>query len=138
MNPTAKQQELMRVVIAGNPGEPYVVDMDELLDRIRYEASKASLHFSIRALVKHGWIEKRGVEKRRGRQRSVIIATKLGIERGLMAAAPKKVHPNYVSTVEEADLHDAIQRELGAMDLSWGSSVGLVRDSGDLLGAELG
>lgn len=77
MSLTVKQVELLTVIAKGNgPGAP--VDLDEILERIRYETSKQSLQFSIRALIKHGFIEKKGVEKRRGRQRQVIAATDLG------------------------------------------------------------
>lgn len=77
MNLTTKQIELLRVIGAGNgPDQP--CDLDEILDRVRYETTKASLQFSIRALVAHGLVEKLPTEKRRGRQRRPIAVTELG------------------------------------------------------------
>ena len=81
MHLTHKQIELMRVIVAGN-GDNDPADLDEILERVRYATTKQSLQFSVRALIDHGLIEKRGTEKRRGRQRQVIAATKLG--RGIM------------------------------------------------------
>jgi predicted transcriptional regulator len=78
MHLTAKQGELLRVIAAGN-GENDPADLDEILERVRYETTKQSLQFSIRAMIKHGLIAKRGVEKRRGRMRQVLFATELGI-----------------------------------------------------------
>lgn len=69
---TTKQLELMRVIA------PAPIDMDQILETVRYETTKSSLHFSLRALIKHGLIVKNGTEKRRGRMRRVISATELG------------------------------------------------------------
>jgi DNA-binding PadR family transcriptional regulator len=77
MSLTVKQVELLTVIAKGNGAA--AADLDEILDRIRYETTKQSLQFSIRALIKHGFIEKRGTEKRRGRQRQMIAATDLGL-----------------------------------------------------------
>jgi len=74
MHLTTKQSELLRVISAGN-GLDMPADLDEILERVRYETSKQSLQFSIRALIAHGLIFKKGIEKRRGRQRQVIEAT---------------------------------------------------------------
>jgi DNA-binding PadR family transcriptional regulator len=110
MHLTTKQRELLRVIGAGNAdGTP--TDLDEILERVRYETTKPSLQFSIRALVGHALIEKRGVEKRRGRQRQVIAATELG----LAYAGGKRPEPAdnpIVSTVEDDDLDAA----LGVLD----------------------
>lgn len=74
---TAKQIELVRVIGAANPdGAP--IDLDQILERIRYETTKASLHFSLRVLVERGLIVKGGTEKRRGAQRRLIHATAAG------------------------------------------------------------
>lgn len=105
MHLTAKQIELLRVIATGNgPGEP--CDLDEILERVRYETTKASLQFSIRALIKHSLIEKKDVEKRRGRQRRPIAITSLGLGYvgGARLAAP--ANP-VISTIEDDDL-DAV------------------------------
>jgi DNA-binding PadR family transcriptional regulator len=76
MHLTAKQIELLRVIGAGGPDGS--CDLDEILANVRYQTTKASLQFSIRALVNHGLIEKLAVEKRRGRQRRPIGLTEMG------------------------------------------------------------
>lgn len=92
MHLTAKQIELLRVIAAGN-GDASPADLDEILDRVRYETSKQSLQFSIRALVDRGIIEKKGIQKRRGRQRQVIGATQLGME---LAGAKPSVPRSFI------------------------------------------
>lgn len=77
MNLTPKQYEILRVISAGNgPDDP--ADLDQIIERLRYETHKPAVHFQIRAMVISGLIIKKGVEKRRGRHRQVIAATKLG------------------------------------------------------------
>jgi len=92
---TNKQLELMRVVIAKNEdGSP--TDLDQIIDRINYATTKQSIQFTVRSLVKHGLIEKVGVEKRRDRQRVLIVSTDLGCQ----FAGPRR-SGSIVSTVEE-------------------------------------
>lgn len=100
---TTKQIELLRVIAAGNEGAP--ADLDEILDRVRYETTKQSLQFSIRALIKHGLIEKLGVSKRRGRQRQVIGATPLGA--ATVGQKPKPA-PDYESETGDEELHSEL------------------------------
>ncbi len=110
MHLTTKQIELLRVISAGNE-DGSATDLDEILGRVRYETTKQSLQFSIRALIAHGLIEKKGVEKRRGRQRQVIAVTELG----RTYAGGKRSEPvenPIVSTVEA----DALDTELGILD----------------------
>jgi len=107
MHLTAKQIELLRVIAAGNgPGEP--CDLDEILERVRYETTKASLQFSIRALIQRGLIEKKDVEKRRGRQRRPIAITTLGLG---YVGGPKTTAPAnpIISTVEDDALDAALE-----------------------------
>lgn len=96
MHLTVKQIELLSVIAKGEgPGLPS--DLDQILDKVSYETSKQSIQFSIRALIARGLIYKRGVEKRRGRQRQVIASTTLGDSvcgTNLGAA----VSPSYVET----------------------------------------
>lgn len=100
MNLTNKQLELLRVIVAGN-GDDDPADLDEILDRVRYETTKQSLQFSIRALIKRELIEKKGIEKRRGRQRQVIAATAMGKS----MLAPRVVSsPAFIETEAEAFL----------------------------------
>jgi len=108
MHLTAKQIELLRVIRAGN-GLDDPCDLDEILDRVRYETTKASLQFSIRALIKHGLIEKRDTEKRRGRQRRPIAITELG--RGF-AGGGSALRSVPVSVAPEEDALDFIEEVL--------------------------
>lgn len=71
---TNKQIAIMQALIRGNPDGSFL-DLDELLTALTYETTKQSLQFSIRALVKHGLIEKKGLELRRGHQRRVLAPT---------------------------------------------------------------
>lgn len=77
MHLTVKQIELLNVIARGDErGKP--LDLDQVLDKLTYETTKQSLQFSVRAMVSKGLIFKRGVEKRRGRQRQVLEATSEG------------------------------------------------------------
>lgn len=105
MNLTAKQIELLRVIGAGNgPNNP--CDLDEILERVRYETTKASLQFSIRALVGHGLIEKLPLEKRRGSQRRPIAVTELG--RGYAGAAPQAAKVTVTPEEDEMDFVEEV------------------------------
>ena len=104
MHLTTKQIALMSVIVAGNP-DGSVCDLDEIVERASYKPTKASIHFSIRALVKHGLIEKLGLEKRRGRSRVLISATALGREyMGPRASA------SIATSVEEDELAQEISK----------------------------
>lgn len=77
MNLTAKQKLILGLIAAGNPhAQP--IDFDQLIDRLPYNPSKESMHFSLRALIKKGLVEKGGLDLRRGRSRRLILATPLG------------------------------------------------------------
>jgi hypothetical protein len=93
MHLTTKQLELLRVIGAGNAdGQP--CDMDEIVDFVRYETTKASLQFSIRALIKHGLIEKLPLVFRRGARRRPI---------GLTAAGRAYAAPAMVGSADHED-----------------------------------
>lgn len=76
---TNKQIQVMKVIIKGNKDAAgwSPVDMDELLERIPYETSKASMQFTIRYLIKKGCITK-ATEKRRGYTRAIYQPTVQG------------------------------------------------------------
>lgn len=74
MKYTDKQVILLNLILKGNDDGTFL-DIDQLLEALPYETTKASLHFSLRALIKHGMIEKREREKRRCRMRRVIAPT---------------------------------------------------------------
>jgi hypothetical protein len=75
MNLTTKQIEIMKVVAAA-ADEP--VDLDQLLERLTYATTKESLQFSLRAIERHGLIDRSMAEHRRGRLRRLVAATDLG------------------------------------------------------------
>lgn len=78
---TDKQYKIMIVICDGNGrddnGVFIPVDIVELLDRLAYRTTKASMQFSIRALVRHRLITK-GYEARRGAKRVTYTPTSLG------------------------------------------------------------
>lgn len=77
MRITEKQRILLDIIWKKNP-DGSSIDMDQLVERAPYETTKDSMHFSIRALVKHGLVEKGPLERRRGRARRIIVLTALG------------------------------------------------------------
>ncbi|RQT26042.1 hypothetical protein [Burkholderia contaminans] len=80
MNLTTKQIEIMKVVVAGNTAnaEWSPSDIDQILERLPYRTTKESLQFSLRALEKHGLIDRSSTEHRRGRVRRLVAPTPTG------------------------------------------------------------
>jgi len=78
MNLTTKQIEIMKVVAAGAIAGA-VVDLDQLLERLPYTTTKESLQFSLRAIERHGLIDRSMSEHRRGRARRLVKPTDLGM-----------------------------------------------------------
>jgi DNA-binding MarR family transcriptional regulator len=76
---TAKQFQILDVLTRGNPDGSFC-DMDELISRVGYETSKDSMHFSVRALIKRGFVVKHERESRRGKSRRVLSATPAGYD----------------------------------------------------------
>ena len=103
-----KQLALLRVIARGNDdGSP--VDLDQLIERAPHKPSKESVQFSIRALVKHGLVEKQTLERRRERARRIIAATPLGMH----FAHILKPNKAFVVTEEEDEI-DAELEAIGA------------------------
>lgn len=101
MKLTKKQKNIMDVVIAGNT-DGSNVDLDQILERLPYETTKASLQFSLRALILQGLLKKEDPEKRRDRRRAVIAATEMGesLTRGLPATSATHLYPDIESINE--------------------------------------
>lgn len=78
---TNKQIQVMKVILKGNgadeSGNFIPVDIDQLLERIPYETTKASMQFTIRYLIKKGCITKEH-EIRRSYNRAIYIPTEQG------------------------------------------------------------
>lgn len=79
---TAKQFEVLDLIVKGNPSTATeahsLIDLDQLLERMKRETTKQAMQFIIRALVTNQMIEKAGQEKRRGRVRITYRPTALG------------------------------------------------------------
>lgn len=82
MKLTNKQLKIMQVIVKGDgvdaAGKFVPVDLDQLLERLEYQTTKASMQFSIRALIAHGLMCKSGQEVRRERQRVLLSPTDRG------------------------------------------------------------
>ncbi len=77
MRLTTKQRQILNILIRANSDGTFC-DLDQLLERISdefYETTKASMQFSIRALIQHGLIRKDSPALRRGRRRVVLVPT---------------------------------------------------------------
>lgn len=112
MSLTQKQNVIMKVILAGNPAPDIgPVDIDQLLDRLPYNTTKASIQFSIRALIKHGLIEKGGSENRRGRRRTLLTATAAGSR--MFTVLPSIPVPHGLSfIVSDLEIDEEIDIEL--------------------------
>jgi DNA-binding MarR family transcriptional regulator len=82
-----KKQILLIAAISEVNEEGGFTDIDQILENLEYRTSKQSLQFSLRALIKNGFAEKRGLECRRGQSRVVISLTKRGYEIAQLHAA---------------------------------------------------
>jgi len=80
---TDKQYKILTVLCHGNGkdenGKLIPCDLDELLERIAYHTTKASMQFSIRALVNHRLLTK-DHEKRRGARRTILIPSRVAMQ----------------------------------------------------------
>ena len=106
MHLTVKQLALMRVLVEKNP-DGSEQDLDQIVGKVSYKPTKQSLQFSIRALIKHGLIEKLPMESRRGRLRSIIHVTEKG--NSIMG----KGNPSFVVSAE-SDYDDILEEILGS------------------------
>lgn len=79
MNMTTKQRTIMEAILRGNPDGSWM-DLDQLITTLPYKTGKDSMHFSIRALVNKGLLEKKPLEFRRGQERRVLAPTGLAYE----------------------------------------------------------
>ncbi len=90
MRLTPKQIDMLILIAKGN-ADGTLIDLDQLMERAAHQPTKASLQFSVRAMIASGLIEKAGTEKRRDRRRVLFKATALGQHyvgpRSLIAAA---------------------------------------------------
>lgn len=106
MNLTAKQIEILGIVIAGNGkadgGRLIPCDLDQIIERLSYKPTKDAIQFSIRNLITKGVIQKAGTEKRRDRRRVLIAPTDLGKSIYLAETNPCFVEPDEEDPVTAA------------------------------------
>ena len=102
MSLTVKQHQIMQVIFEANPvPDRGPVDLDQLLERVPYQTTKASMQFSLRALIKKGLIEKTGSENRRGRRRTLIKVTAAGGDLFSAGSSPQIEAPEGFSLTPE-------------------------------------
>lgn len=71
---TPKQKQIVDTIIRANPDGTWL-DFDQLIAKLPYSTTKASMHFSLRALIAKGVVEKKGLELRRGQERRILAPT---------------------------------------------------------------
>lgn len=75
---TKKQIEVLKIIIKANP-DGSLVDLDQVLERVTYSPTKFAIQFTIRQLIKKGYIEKREPVVRRGSLRVIYNPTMQGL-----------------------------------------------------------
>lgn len=76
---TEKQIQILSVIHQHRVFQEEDIDMDQLLTELPYQTSKESMQFSLRALIKKGFIEKNDQwAVRRGRARRTYSLTEFG------------------------------------------------------------
>lgn len=75
---TPYQFELLTKLSGMETASGRFTDLDQLLEQLSWTPSKESVQFTIRAIVKKGFIEKMPVETRRGRNRVLYSMTRAG------------------------------------------------------------
>lgn len=68
------------------------IDLNQLLERLPYKTTKASMHFSLRSLIRRELILKGQRERRRGRLRATLLPTELG-KAIIIPPAPPLIEP---------------------------------------------
>lgn len=74
-----KQTTILNIIVKGNPDGTFM-DLDQLLEALPYETTKSSIHFSLRALIKKGFVEKGELRFRDTQHRRVIKPTYRGYQ----------------------------------------------------------
>jgi DNA-binding PadR family transcriptional regulator len=74
---TDNQLELLKFV-AGREADGALADLDQVLEKMSWGPTKESIQFTIRAMIAKGFIEKSGLQSRRGRNRVCFKANEKG------------------------------------------------------------
>ena len=77
MKLTEKQKKVLMVVVRANPDGTFC-DLDQVIERVPYKTTKASIQFIVRNLIGKGLIEKVDTEARRNRRRIILGPTAEG------------------------------------------------------------
>jgi len=80
MHLTRKQINILEVILKGADNGDFI-DLDEMMERLSYTASKQSIQLSVRILARRGLIDRKGTELRRGRNRAVLALTPQALKR---------------------------------------------------------
>jgi len=75
---TTYQLELLRHLANGEGDSGRLTDFDQLLCHLSWTPTKESAQFTIRAVIKKGFVEKAALESRRGRNRVCYKITEKG------------------------------------------------------------
>ena len=101
---TKNQLELLHFVIDCEAGGA-MADLDQIIDKMSWEPTKESIQFTIRAMVGKSFIEKSGLQSRRGRNRvcfKVSIKGKQVLDpRGLLPEATEGLLKPFVPGFED-------------------------------------
>ena len=73
---TKKQWEIMTLIHRGAPDDGHgLIDVDQLLSSLSWNATKPSLQFSLRSLISRNLVRRAETEVRRGRRRRLLTLT---------------------------------------------------------------
>lgn len=86
---TPYQLEILKTLHAVEKETKTLTDFDQLLSRLSWGPSKASAQFTIRAVIAKSFIEKSGIQTRRGRNRVCYKLTENG--KAVLDPRPKLV-----------------------------------------------
>lgn len=101
----ARPMTRKQITVLGKVVEAGEIDLDELIAAVGNDQTKQAFQFVVRALIGHGMIVKKGLEKRRGRNRVVFRPTELG-KKFVGAGSAGMVEP------EAGSLEDEIEKLL--------------------------
>lgn len=106
MKLTEKQEQVLETIVKGNHDGSFC-DLDQVIEKVPYDTTKASIQFIIRNLMGKGLIYKKPTEKRRGRRRVVIGPTSQGfLELTKRRLDRSQDLPDFEIEIDEPDFGD--------------------------------
>lgn len=104
---TTYQLELLQRLVEIYRETGKLADFDQLLTRLSWNPTKESAQFTIRAVIKKGFVEKTPLEYRRGRKRVCFRVTEQGMlvldPRGVVEAAVEAKAAESLPTAAETE-----------------------------------